>query len=71
MGKTIRHDNYAYDLEYEASEYQKKRRAERNRDRRRALRDGRVKKGDTMDIHHPHDGGKTKVLPRSRNRSIK
>ena len=69
MGKTIRHDDYAYDLEYEASEYQKKRRAERNRDRRRAIRDGRVKKGDTMDIHHV--GGKTKVLPRSKNRSIK
>jgi len=37
---TKRHDNYEYDLEYQSSPEQKKRRARRNRDRRRAIREG-------------------------------
>lgn len=47
-----RHDNYEYDLEYEARPEQKKRRAQRNKDRRIALREGRVKKGSSIDVHH-------------------
>jgi hypothetical protein len=38
--------------EYNSSPEQKKRRAERNRVRRRALADGKVKKGDGKDIDH-------------------
>ena len=68
-----RHDNYAYDLKYQASEEQKHRRALRNKARRKALREGKVHKGDNMDIHHPDHGlmGDIKVMPRSKNRSIK
>jgi hypothetical protein len=47
-----RHDAYKYDLEYEARPEQKKRRAQRNKDRRQALREGRVKKGSKIDVHH-------------------
>lgn len=70
MAKEKRHDNYAYDKKYEAREDQKKNRAKRNKDRREALREGKAKKGDTKDVHHMSNG-KTKILPRSRNRSIK
>lgn len=67
-----RHDNYKWDLEYEASEKQKHRRAERNKDRRQALREGRVKKGDRTDVHHIEGiHGPIKVINRSKNRSIK
>jgi hypothetical protein len=72
MGKAKRHDAYKYDLAYEASEEQKRRRAERNKDRRQAIREGRVRKGDTQDIHHIEGiKGPIKVINRSRNRSIK
>lgn len=37
---------------YNSSPEQKKRRAERNRVRRRALREGKVSKGDNKDIDH-------------------
>jgi len=39
--------------QYHGTDEQKKRRARRNRDRRRAVSDGRVKKGDkSKEIHH-------------------
>lgn len=49
---TKRHDDYEWDLKYQASPEQKKRRAQRNKDRRRMLREGKVTKGSSMDVHH-------------------
>ena len=68
-----RHDNYKYDLEYQASEEQKHRRALRNKARRKALKEGLVHRGDTMDIHHPDHGlmGGIQVISKHKNRSIK
>lgn len=65
--------SYEYDLKYQASEEQKKRRARRNRDRRRAIADGKVKKGDGKDIHHTDDDNMTGpvVRDRSKNRADK
>lgn len=68
-----------YKREYErwgASEEAKKDRAARNTARRRALRSGRVHKGDNKDVDHVRglaDGGdnsssNTRVLDRSKNR---
>jgi hypothetical protein len=73
MAKEKRHDNYAYDLKYQATEEQKKRRARRNRDRRRALREGKVRKGDGKDVHHDDHDGLTgiRIISASRNRSQK
>jgi len=72
MVKVARHDDYAYDVVYEASEEQKHNRAQRNKARRAALREGKVHKGDSFDIHHTKGiSGPTKILPRSKNRSIK
>jgi hypothetical protein len=73
MAKEKRHDNYAYDLEYEASPEQKHRRALRNKARRKALREGKVHKGDAKDIHHPDHGlmGGIKIVDRAKNRSWK
>ena len=58
---------------YQGTEEQKKRRAVRNRDRRKALKDGRVSKGDTKDIHHQDQKNLKKpvVRNRSKNRSDK
>ena len=64
----------AYDKEYQARPEQVKKRVQRNKDRREALKDGRVKKGDGKDVHHTKgaaNGGPTKVLSRSKNRSMK
>ena len=61
---------------YQGKPEQKKRRAQRNKIRRQMLREGRVRKGDNMDIHH-RDGnpsnnspGNVIVKPRSKNRSF-
>jgi len=69
-----------YDLEYEAYDGTpevKKKRAERNRARRAAVKNGDAKKGDGMDVHHVTPlakggmrGSKTKVIPASKNRSF-
>tara|TARA_R100000995_G_scaffold83575_1_gene59851 strand:+ start:340 stop:564 length:225 start_codon:yes stop_codon:yes gene_type:complete len=62
---------------YHSKPEQKKRRASRNKARRQAIREGRVKKGSRMDIHHkdknPKNNGKKnlKVVSRSKNRSKK
>lgn len=72
MAKEKRHDNYAYDLEYQASPEQKKRRAARNRARLDALAAGKVHKGDNKDVHHIEGiNGSIRVISRSKNRSIK
>lgn len=62
---------------YHGSEEQKKRRADRNRARRKALREGRVHKGDRMEVHHlgSHRTGRLKDVPtsvvtRAKNRRI-
>ena len=68
-----RHDNYSYDLEYEARPDQKKRRALRNKDRRKALREGRVTKGSKIDIHHKDRNNLDDILllHRSKNRGLR
>ena len=68
-----------YKLEYERyhkSPEQKKRRAARNKIRRQLLRDGRVRKGSHIDVHH-RDGNPENNSPgniilqdRSKNRSF-
>ena len=48
--------------------------AARNRDRRKAEKEGRVKKGDGKDVHHPNGyskGSKTVVEPAEKNRGRK
>lgn len=70
-----------YDLEYEAYDGKpevKKKRALRNAARREAERDGKVSKGDGMDVHHKKPlakgGSNAKsnraVVPASKNRSF-
>jgi hypothetical protein len=61
--------------EYHASEEQKKRRAERNRDRRAAEKRGSVRKGDNKEVDHvgSHRTGSlsgvgTRVISKSANR---
>lgn len=62
---------------YQGTPAQKKRRAMRNKIRRQMLRDGRVRKGDQIDIHH-RDGNPANNSPgnlvlkhRSKNRSFR
>ena len=62
---------------YQGTPLQKKRRAMRNKIRRQMLREGRVRKGDGIDIHH-RDGNPMNNRPenlfvshRSQNRSFK
>lgn len=64
-----------YDEEYKKfhkSKKSKKARASRNKARRKAIRNGTVKKGDSKEVHHskPHAKGKTKVVSRKTNRRI-
>ena len=57
---------------YQGKPDQIKRRAQRNKARRKALKAGRVTKGDGKDIDHPNRNtasSKTRVLSASRNRS--
>lgn len=67
-----------YDKEYETyqgTEEQKKRRAIRNAARRKLEAEGRVRKGDGMDVHHVsglHNAASNlRVMKKSTNRSIK
>jgi len=67
-----------YDKEYKdyhASPEQKKRRAERNRDRAAAVRAGKVRKGDNKEVDHvgaPRKGSlggvRTRVISKTANR---
>lgn len=64
----------AYDKAYQAKPEQVKKRVTRNRDRTKALREGRVKKHDGKDVHHPKgaaNGGPTRVMSASKNRAMK
>ena len=64
--------NYKKEYEYHKTAIQKKRRAERNKARRKAEKEGKVKKGDNMDVDHPTRNTastKTRVISRSKNRS--
>jgi hypothetical protein len=60
--------------EYHGSDEQKKRRAERNRARRKATKEGRVKKGDGKEVHHTDANrkgkldGPTRVVSKKTNR---
>ena len=68
-----------YDKEYQdfqGTDEQKKRRAQRNQARREAIRDGKVKKGDNLEVDHiaknrrgKLDNSKVKVVPKKVNRS--
>jgi hypothetical protein len=70
-----------YDKEYtqyQGTEEQKKKRAQRNKARREAIREGKVRKGDGMDVAHVKafdKGGSNKdgvrVESASKNRSFK
>jgi hypothetical protein len=66
--------DYSYDLEYQASEEQKKNRASRNAARAKLMREGKVRKGDGKDVDHhnsnPKDNsnGNLGVLDKSKNR---
>lgn len=67
--------NYKKEAAYAARPDQKKRRAERNRARRIAMRKGLVRKGDGKEVHHVgnHPRGslknvRTRVTSRTENR---
>lgn len=63
---------------YQSSPEQRAKRSERNKARRIMMKEGKVTKGDGMDVHHEKPmakGGKTtagnlKVMPKSKNRSF-
>jgi hypothetical protein len=67
-----------YDKEYaqyHASPEQKKRRAQRNAARRKAMREGKVKKGDNKEVDHiganrkgKLDNSRVRVIPKGANR---
>lgn len=62
---------------YQSSKKAKKDRAARNKARRKALREGRVHRGDSLEVHHtdsnPRNGAKSnlRVVSRKFNRSRK
>ena len=67
--------NYKKEAAWAASPEQKKRRADRNRARRQAIKEGKVRKGDGKELDHvdSHPHGRlrnvaTKVVSRSANR---
>ena len=74
MAKRVRDYKKEYE-EYHGTPLQKKRRADRNRARRKAIRDGRVRKGDNREVDHvgSHRTGRlrdvpTRVVSRKTNR---
>jgi hypothetical protein len=64
MARKARDYRKEYD-DYHAKPEQKKRRADRNRARRKAARDGRVHKGDDKEVDHvgSHRKGRLKDVP--------
>lgn len=63
--------------QYQGTEEQKKNRAQRNAARRKAMREGKVTKGDGMDVHHDKaisKGGTNsdglRPMPAAKNRSF-
>ena len=72
MVGTVR--NYKKEQRYDSKPVVKKKRANRNLPRRRAMRAGLVRKGDGKDVHHVggnalNKNSRTKVMPASKNRS--
>ena len=73
MVGTVR--NYKKEQRYDSKPVVKKKRANRNLARRRAMRAGLVRKGDGKDVHHVggnalNKNSRTKVMPASKNRSF-
>jgi len=64
MAKRVRNYRKEYD-DYQGTPEQKKRRADRNRARRQAEREGRVHKGDGKELDHvgSHRTGRLKNVP--------
>ena len=58
---------------YQGTDKQKKRRASRNTARNRALKSGKVRKGDGKDIHHkdgnPKNNSKKNLVVKSRSKN--
>lgn len=76
MVKRERNYRKEYD-EYHGTPEQKKRRADRNAARRKAMRAGKVRKGDSKEVHHTgsHRKGRlknvpTRVISRAANRRM-
>lgn len=75
MAKKARNYRKEYD-DYHGKPEQKKRRAERNRARAKAVKEGRVRKGDGREVHHPDAkrkgslGKRTRVISKAKNRRI-
>lgn len=66
MAENGRKRDYAKEYrDYHGTPAQKKRRADRNRARRQAVRDGRVSKGDGKELDHvgSHRTGRLKNVP--------
>ena len=77
MPRKVRNYRREY-LEYQGTEQQKKNRAQRNKARRAAMRDGKVHKGDGKDVAHVKafdkggsNGNGVRVESRSKNRSFR
>ena len=67
--------NYKKEQRYDSEPVVKKKRANRNLARRRAMRAGLVRKGDGKDVHHVggnalNKNSRTKVMPAAKNRSF-
>ena len=64
MAQRVRNYRREYD-QYHGTALQKKRRADRNRARRVAMRQGRVHKGDSKEVDHlgSHRTGRLKSVP--------
>ena len=66
--------NYKKEAKYDSQPHVKKKRANRNLARRRAMRGGLVKKGDGKDVHHVggnalNKNSRTRVVSASKTRS--
>lgn len=75
MAKKPRNYKKEYD-EYQGTDEQKKRRAQRNAARRKAMKAGKVKKGDNLEVDHlgsnrrgKLNNNKVKVVSKKKNRS--
>ena len=67
--------NYAKERKYDSQPHVKRKRANRNAARRKAMKLGLVRKGDKKDVHHVggnalNRASKLKVVGASRNRSF-
>jgi hypothetical protein len=66
--------DYSYDLKYQSSPEQKKKRAARNAARAKMMKGGHVHKGDGMDVDHSdsnplnNSSKNLKVISKSKNR---